>query len=51
MMLTAKGLVKVMEQQQSLTLEEQKEFQSVLAKANTLLEGASVGLPKDKSKS
>ncbi len=51
MMLTARGLAKVMEQQQSLTLEEQKEFESVLAKANTLLEGASVGLPKDKSKS
>jgi hypothetical protein len=50
MMLTARGLAKVMEQQHSLTLEEQKEFEGVLAKANTLLEGSSVGLPKDKSK-
>jgi len=51
MVLTAKGLAKVMEQQNTLTLEEQREFQIVLGKANTLLEGASVGLPKDKSKS
>src|SRR4029077_17052766 len=50
MMLTAKGLAKVMEQQHTLTLEEQKEFQTVLGKANTLLEGSSVGLPKDKPK-
>ena len=51
MMLTLKGLVKMMEQQHSMTLEEQREFQTVLEKANTLLKGASVGLPKDKSKS
>ncbi len=50
MMLTARGLAKVMEQQHSLSLDEQKEFENVLAKANTLLEGSSVGLPKDKSK-
>jgi len=50
MVLTAKGLAKVMEQQHTLTQEEQKEFQTVLGKANTLLEGASVGLPKEKSK-
>lgn len=50
MVLTAKGLAKVMEQQNTLTSEEQREFQIVLGKANTLLEGASVGLPKDKSK-
>jgi hypothetical protein len=50
MVLTAKGLAKVMEQQHTLTSEEQREFQTVLAKANTLLEGASVGLPKDRSK-
>ena len=50
MMLTARGLAKVMEQQHSLSLDEQKEFESVLIKANTLLEGSSVGLPKDKSK-
>ncbi len=50
MVLTAKGLAKVMEQQNTLTSEEQREFQIVLGKANTLLEGASVGLPKDKSR-
>ena len=50
MMLTAKGLAKVMEQQHTMTVEEQREFESVLSKANTLLEGASVGLPKDKPK-
>src|SRR5467141_625064 len=50
MVLTAKGLAKVMEQQHALTLEEQREVGIVLCKANTLLEGASVGLPKDKSK-
>ena len=50
MMLTAKGLAKMMEQQHSMTLEEQREFQTVLDKANSLLEGASIGLPKDKAK-
>ncbi len=50
MMLTAKGLAKVMEQQHSLTLEEQREFRTVLDKANTLLEGASIGETKDKPK-
>lgn len=48
MMLTARGLAKMMEQQHSMTLEEQKEFQTVLDKANALLEGASVGSPKDR---
>ncbi len=50
MVLMAKGLAKVMEQQNTLTSEEQREFQIVLDNANTLLEGASVGLPKDKSR-
>ncbi|TMI50005.1 hypothetical protein E6H20_06815 [Candidatus Bathyarchaeota archaeon] len=50
MMLTVKGLAKMMEQQHSMTLEEQREFQTVLDKANSLLEGASIGLPKDKAK-
>jgi len=48
--LTAKGLAKVMEQQHELTLEEQREFETVLCKANTLLEGASISSPKDRSK-
>lgn len=50
MMLTARGLAKVMEQQHSLSSEERKEFQEVLDQASALLEGASVGLPKDKQK-
>jgi hypothetical protein len=50
MMLTAKGLARVMEQRHAITLEEQKEFQQVLERANKLLAGASVGLPKDKPK-
>jgi len=50
MMLTAKGLAKIMEQQHSMTLEEQREFRTVLDKAKSLLEGASIGLPKDKAK-
>jgi hypothetical protein len=50
MMLTARGLAKIMEQQNSMTLEEQREFQTVLDKANALIEGASVGSPKDKPK-
>jgi hypothetical protein len=50
LMLTAKGLAKVLKQQHSMSPEEQKEFESVLEKANTLLEGASVGLPRDKPK-
>jgi hypothetical protein len=50
MMLTAKGLAKVMEQQNAMTSEEQRQFREVLDKANTLLAGASVGLPKDKQK-
>ena len=50
MMLTAKSLAKMMEQQHSITSEERKEFQAVLDQANALLEGESVGLPKDKQK-
>ena len=50
MMLTAKGLAKVLEQQNSMTPEEQREFKTVLEKANILLGGASVGLPKAKPK-
>lgn len=50
MVLTAKGLAKVMEQQHSLSPEERKEFQAVLDQASALLEGESVGLPKDKQK-
>lgn len=50
MMLTAKGLAKMMEQQRSITSEEQMEFQAVLEKASALIEGSSIGLPKNRSK-
>ena len=50
MVLTAKGLAKVMEKQNALSSEERKEFQMVLDQASALLGGASVGLPKDKQK-
>ncbi|HZY46966.1 MAG TPA: hypothetical protein VFE96_04140, partial [Candidatus Bathyarchaeia archaeon] len=50
MMLTARGLAKVMEQQQSMTSEEKQQFQTVLEHANALLEGESVGLSRDKPK-
>ena len=50
MILTARGLAKVMDQQHSLSSEERKEFEAVLDQASALLEGASVGLPKDKQK-
>jgi hypothetical protein len=42
-------LQKAMELQHTLTSEQRREFQIVLGKANTLLEGASVGLPENKS--
>ena len=50
LMMTARGLAKVMEQQNSITPEEREQFRAVLEKANTLLEGAPVGLPKGKSR-
>ena len=43
---TMKSLVKVLDQQHALTLEEKAEFQNTLNKANALLEGQYVGLPK-----
>ena len=44
MMLTAKGLARVMEQLKTLTPEEKREFENVLAKADILLKGQAVGL-------
>src|SRR6266571_2023164 len=49
MVLTAKGLAKVMERQNTLTSEEQREFQIVLGKANTLLEGTINGRKTSRS--
>lgn len=46
MILTAKGLAKVMDQQQTLTSSEREEFQAVLSKANMLLEGQAVGVQR-----
>jgi len=43
MILTAKGLSRVMEQERILTSEEKNEFDKVLAKAETLLAGQQVG--------
>lgn len=50
LVMTARGLTKVMEQQNMITPAEREQFQTVLEKANTLLEGAPVGLPKGKSR-
>ena len=44
MILTARGLAKLMEQQQTLTTSEREEFQAVLSTANRLLEGQAVGV-------
>jgi hypothetical protein len=43
---TVRGLAKVLEQQQALTAEEKVELQETLSKANALLGGSYVGLPK-----
>lgn len=44
--LTARGLAKMLEQQKTMTSEERKELEEILNKANALLEGQYVGLPK-----
>ena len=44
MILTAKGLVKVMEQLKTLTPDEKREFENVLAKAEVLLKGQPIGV-------
>ncbi len=46
MVLTAKGLAKVMEQQRVMTVEEKQEFDSVLSKADSLLAGNVIGVPR-----
>ena len=48
MILSARGLAKLMEQQQTLTTDERKEFETVLSKASKLLAGQGVGLPGQK---
>jgi hypothetical protein len=44
MILTARGLAKVMDQLKTMTPEERSEFEDVLAKADSLLKGEAVGL-------
>jgi hypothetical protein len=44
--ITARSLAKVLEKQDTLTKEDRKELQEILNKANALLEGQYVGLPK-----
>lgn len=46
MILTAKGLAKVMEHQQTLTTSERNEFEATLSKAERLLSGQVVGQPR-----
>ncbi len=48
MILTARGLTKIMEQQHTFTTDERKEFETVLSKASKLLAGQVVGLPRQK---
>ena len=44
--LTARGLAKMLDQQKTMTAEERSELQDILNKADVLLEGQYVGLPK-----
>ncbi len=43
--MTAKGLARVLENQESITSEEKREFEEALSKANALIQGQPVGLP------
>jgi uncharacterized membrane protein len=44
--LTVRSLAKVLDQQKTMTTEEKKELEEILSKANALLEGQYIGLPK-----
>ncbi len=44
--LTVKSLAKVLDQQKTMTLEERNELAEILRKADALLEGQYVGLPR-----
>jgi len=46
MVLTAKGLAKVMREQNVLSREEKEEFDNILAKADTLIQGSMIGNPR-----
>jgi hypothetical protein len=45
LMLTAKGLIKVLDRDTMITPSEKQEFEEALAKANALLKGQQIGLP------
>ncbi len=47
--LTVKGLAKMLDQEKTMTVEERKEMETLLEKANTLLKGQGVGLPSQRS--
>ena len=46
--LTVRGLARMLDQQKTMTTEERKELEDTLSKANSLLEGEYVGLPKQR---
>jgi len=50
MILTAKALVKVMEQLKTLTPEEKRQFEDVLEKADVLLKGQAIGLDSQRDR-
>jgi hypothetical protein len=50
MILTARGLAKVMDQLKTMTPEERRDFEDVLAKADVLLKGEAVGLTNQRSR-
>jgi len=49
MVLTAKGLAKVMREQNALSAQDKEEFDRVLSKAETLVQGQMIGHPRQKS--
>lgn len=46
--LTVKALAKVLDQQKTMTADERKEMEELLEKANALLKGQGVGLPRQR---
>jgi hypothetical protein len=46
--LTARALARMLDQQRTMSAEERKELEDILNKANSLLEGEYVGLPKSR---
>jgi hypothetical protein len=46
MILTARGLARIMEEQKTLSREEKDEFDNVLSKADSLMQGQMVGHPR-----